>query len=154
MVNSAKKVGNLEVFEDHVTISINPKIYPLDVVYSASYVFIDKAFVVIDGNPEEQIKVELRPNNGEDLEDFGKEFNNELINYAVYKSKSEENKVVRDTLIQRALLTNDSDCSTNSGDEFDFDEDAFESDLDDIPDDSSYLDDPLGIAKPWEENNK
>ena len=55
------------------------------------------------------------------------DFNNELITYAVYKAKTAENQVIRDTIVQRALSTN-------------------------LPgDEQDYLDDPESIAVPWEE---
>ena len=39
---------------------MNPKIYPIDVVYAAAYVMIDRAFIILDGDPKEEIKVEIR----------------------------------------------------------------------------------------------
>lgn len=117
--------------EGYVLISINPKIYPLDVVYSAAYVLLDKAYVVIDGDPEEEIIVEIRAKEKKgDIEEIGHELNNELINYAVYKTQSEKNQPIRQAIIQRALLTNNFEATTDTTD---------------------YIDDPEGIAVPWEE---
>ncbi len=121
-----KMVDNMEVHPDHVVVSVNPKIYSLDVVYSAAYVLLDKAYVVIDGDPGEEIFVEVRAKDGDSVE-VARELNNQLINYAVFKTKSTENRAITDSIVQRALATN---------------EDSM---------DESYLDDPLGIAVPWEE---
>ena len=132
--------GNLEIDkkEGKVLVSINPGIYPLDVIYSASYVFLDKSYVFLDGNPKEKVVVELKPKKKCDLEKLGREFNNELLKYADYKKRSEQTKQVREMIIQRALFTNDSSLveEVDSEEELDFDED---------------FEDPECIAIPWEE---
>jgi len=131
--------GNLEICtkDGVVTVSVNPKIYPLDVIYSAAYVFLDRAYIIIDGDPDEEIVIEFRPKDkGSDLESLGNEFNNELLSYSVYKTQSEKNSAIRQLVLQRALFTNDPELedifSTSSGTE-------------------SYEDDPEGIAVPWED---
>lgn len=122
------KISNIEVYKDHILVTVNPKVYPLDVLYSAAYVLLDKAYVVIDGDPDKKVIVEIRPKEKYDLIKLGNEFNNELINYAVYKVQSEKNRAIREAFIQRALLTN---VATQK--------------------EEDYIDDPEGIAVPWEE---
>ena len=123
------RVGNL------VAVNVNPSIYPLDVIYSAAYVLMDRAYVLIDGDPYKRVTVELRPKNkGTDLEKLGRSFNNELLNYCMYKTQVEKNSEIRRAIIQRALVTNEF-----AGD--------------DIDDPEGYVDDPEGIAIPWEEKH-
>jgi len=124
-------VSNLEIDKESNSciISVNPKMYSLDVIYSAAYVFLDKAYVLVDGDPNEEVIVELKPKEEYDLEKLGREFNNELINYANYKDFSIKNKNIREIIIQRALLTNDSS----------------------LVEESKRIEDPLGIAIPWQE---
>jgi len=131
--SDVKTIGNIEIHTDHVVVSVNPKIYSLDIVYSAAYVFLDKAYVVLDGDPDTEIRVELRFKGQKgDLETLGRDFNNELINYAVYKNESESNRGIKEQIVARALETNSEDDFT----------------------DADYLEDPLNIAKPWEELHK
>lgn len=134
---SVRVIDNLEIHADHVTVSVNPKIYSLDVVYSASYVLMDKAYIVINGDPEEEIVVEIRPKKGEVSEKLGRDFNNELINYAVYRSQAEVNKGVKEAIVARALMTNAGEIP----------EVKAEAKIEE----QSYIDDPEGIAIPWEE---
>ena len=101
-----EQTSNMEIHKDLILLSINPKIYPLDVVYSAAYALLDKAYIILDGDPEEEIIVEIRPKAKIPLKKLGDGFNQELINYAVYKKQSEKNALIRQTIIQRALLTN------------------------------------------------
>ena len=103
-------VGNLELHKKQgfLVASVNPKIYPLNMVYSAAYVFLDKAFVIIDGDPKDEILVELRPKqNGVNLEEMGREFNNELLSYAVYEVQSQKNAQIREAIVRRALMVED-----------------------------------------------
>jgi len=105
----SKGINNLEINKEgeYLIVSINPKIYPLEVIYSAAYVFLDRAYLLIDGNPEEEIFVQMKPKNRkEDLEKLGNEFNNELVNYSVYVVQAVRNQPLRKAIIERALLTN------------------------------------------------
>jgi len=131
---------NIQRHKDYVLISINPKIYPLEVIHSAAYALIDRAHIILDGDPAEEIFVELRPKNKKDMKDIELRFANELLNYAVYYNQSRMNKEVRDAIIQRVFSTNaqtSEPCEVPSG------KDAEQ------PKDYEKIDDPLGIAKPW-----
>lgn len=100
----------LNTEENYCTLKINPGIYPLEIIYCAAYVFIDKAYVILDGDPGKEIEVILKPkdtSNNESLNNLGHEFYNELLNYAVYYQKSKSSRAVRDAIIQKALLTNE-----------------------------------------------
>lgn len=94
-----KKAGELSV-------TVNPKIYPLPLVYQAADVFIDRAYVVLDGDPEKEIKVLIRPKSkGVSLERIAGDFNNELLNYAAYFVRSQVNKDLRNSIVERAFQT-------------------------------------------------
>lgn len=130
--------GNLEIFEKegYVRVSVNPKIYPLEVIYSTAYVFIDDYYVLIDGDPKEKIIIELRPKEkGKDLKILGREFNTELVNYSEYAAKCKRTVGIREAILKRVLLTNDLERQREVCAE----------------EESSFLDDPEGIAVPWEE---
>lgn len=143
---------NIEIENNWAILRINPKIYPVEVIYSAAYVFLDKAYILLDGDPKSEIIIRIKPKNKEkDKELLGLEFFNELINYADYRQRSEETKNIREALLQRALLTNDQSSlmdSTNNKEETDAE---FEKILKTLDEDEDILDDPDGIAIPWEE---
>ncbi len=131
-------VNNFEIHkkDNYVLVSVNPKLYSLEVVYSAAYSMIDRVYVILGGDPEQEILAELRPKKGKNLEEIGREFNNELINYAVYIMQSERNKKEKETLIKRALLTNVQTPEVSS------------ENVDDIIG-KPPVEDPENIAKPW-----
>ena len=149
--NTIKIIGNLELNseENMVIVTVNPKMYDRKIVYAAAYTFLDKVFVVLEGDPEDEILVELRPKEKVDLEELGRDFNNELINYAVYYSQLDKNQFIRDTIIQKATsnmgVSNEYDtCDPNT-----LEDDSVSNT--DYEVEGNFEDDPLGIAKPWDE---
>lgn len=116
------------------TIIIDEKLYPKEAVYGAAYVFIDKAYIFLDKKEKEKIEItlKLKPDNKEDLEKLEGEFMNELLNYTLRLSVSKNNKNIREMIVGQALVA--------AGGEKLVNEKEFE-----------YVDDPLGIAVPWEE---
>ncbi len=122
----------LKVKGNSAEIRVDPKVYPLEAVYSAAYVFLDKAYFILDGDPKKEIIVNLEAKEKSMGEKVAKEFLNELINYADYITRAKQTKKLRETILQRALITNDPLMLE-----------------DDVSDD--FIDDPEGIAIPWEE---
>ena len=119
-----------------VRINVNPKLYPLEVIYSAAYVFLDKAYIFLEGDPDSKVIVELKSKLNADIEEIGREFMNELLNYAAYKKQAEKSKDIRGMIVQRALITNDIESKKEIDEDFS---------------DEDYLNDPDGIMLPWEE---
>lgn len=139
-------MNNVEIKNGSVLLTVNPKIYPLDTIYSAAYVFLDRAYILLDGNPDEIILVQIKPKAAEDLQRLGCEFNNELLNYADYHSRAEHTQKIRELILQRALITNDPSVLEEANNDFN---DL----LDDLDGDEEMdcFNDPEGIAIPWEE---
>lgn len=160
-INNIKIVNN-----DYILVTVNPKVYSLDIVQSAAYVLMDRAYVIIDGNPEEKILVELKPTDKkENLEKLGRDFNNELLNYAVYKIQAERTKGIREKIVQRALFTNlgeeagsllteENKIPKNSDQDIcdvELDEEDTELPKLDNSDTLDYKEDPENIMVPWDE---
>jgi len=139
-------VKEISIEDGSVILKVNPKLYPLEVIYSAAYVFLDRAYVLLDGDPKKEVIVKLMPKEKHDLKKLGGEFFNELINYADYNKRAKETKNIREMLLQRALITNDPSVLQEGDGELD----KIMGELDDN-EDSDYLEDPEGIAIPWEE---
>lgn len=88
---------------------VNPKIFALEIIYSAAYTLLDRAYFILDGNPTKKIEVTVIPikkTGKKELEKLALEFQNELINYSVYVVQAARNQSVREAIIKRALLTN------------------------------------------------
>ncbi len=137
----------VELKKDSVIIRVNPGLYSLDAVYSASYVFLDRAYIMLEGDPKKEISVIIRPKDPKtDLEKLGGEFSNELINYSDYQKRSEQTRKVREIILQRALLTNDP-FSMQKKSKAEIPDEWLE---DSKGDERDFDDDPKGIMVPWE----
>lgn len=136
--------GNLEINkkEGCVLVSVNPKIYPVDVVLSSAYIFTDKCYVLVDGDPDEEVIVELRPKDKkENIEKIGRNFNNELINYANYAVQAIKNERLREAILNRVLLTNSVEETEEA-----FEDDYFEKEAEPL-----NFEDHEELAVPWDE---
>jgi len=124
------KTDNITYHDDYIEMHLNSKIYPLDIVFSAAYILMDKAYIIVDGNPKKTLIVKIRPKNKYYLKKLAYEFNDELLNYSVYKKQSEKNSKLRLELLKRALLTNLTETESDKRD---------------------YIEDKEEILVPWEE---
>ncbi|RLG70454.1 MAG: hypothetical protein DRO07_00120 [Candidatus Iainarchaeum archaeon] len=146
---------NIELFpkEAKAIVSINPKVFPLEVVYAACYVLLDKAYFILDGDPEKEIKAIIRAKNPKikkgELEKIALQLHDELINYATYAVQAARNQAVREAIIKRALATNlaEEEYSPERKEEETLKEKAKEIEMPDEED--LFIEDPEGIAKPW-----
>jgi len=113
----------------------NLKNYPLESLYGAAYVFLDKAYVFLDNQAKDKIEVSLKGKkklSKKQLEELKGEFLNELLNYTLRIKLAKSNKKLREFIIGQALIS--AYGLDNSQEE-----------------ELSQEDDPLGIAVPWEE---
>jgi His-Xaa-Ser system protein HxsD len=121
------------------TVEVQKGLYPLEVIYGTSYQFLENCYVKLEQADDGQIKIHLRAKTDElakEMGDIEGEFQNELLNQAYRRKLSSRVSKVRDMVVQRALYSALVDQSVP---------DEIESD------DLNFLDDPLGIAVPWEE---
>ncbi|MEZ4265636.1 MAG: His-Xaa-Ser system protein HxsD [Myxococcota bacterium] len=127
-----------------LVLSLDKGIYPLEVIYGASYIFIDRAYVLL-GKSGDNVTVEIATKDGRDeaaLRALAGEFSNELLSQALRRRITKENQNILETIVSQALAGATGAMVPS----------AFEDDEDD--DDLDFLDDPLGIAVPWEERFK
>jgi His-Xaa-Ser system protein HxsD len=114
-------------------VRVSTKLYPPEVIYSAAYVFLDKAHFLFEGDPKREVFVTIKPKEKLDLERLCLDFNNELINYSVYVIQAARKQSIREAIIKRALATNMQEDQTGCEES----------------EQGEWLDDPEGIAKPW-----
>jgi len=86
-----------------VLVSVNPKVFSLPTIFSASYALMDQAFIVLDGSPETEIVVSLRPRSKQGLEEIARSFNDELLNYAVNNEESKKTEKLRGEIVKQAF---------------------------------------------------
>ncbi len=163
-----------EIETNQVVWIIDPKVYPLDVVYQAAFVYIDRAYLFLDRSPDGELVVTLKGKGKlkkTELEMLLGEFANELLNQAVRKTLAKENHRLRELIVAKALFSAGrpeelreivSAVTPPSGgaggekqpprpwDEATQEEqDELDRLLAEIEED--FADDPMGIAVPWDE---
>lgn len=125
-----------------VKFSLNSQIFPLEAIYATCYNFIDKVYIYLDkkGNnilvsltPKEESKINHRTLQGE--------FRNELLHNTLRIQIASSNAKIREYIVSQAISS-----SLELPAEKTQESEKFES--------YSYIEDPLGIAIPWEEKMK
>lgn len=136
-----------------VELVLGEELYPLEAVMSAAYVFIDRCYVLLDRPAGGGVKVSLAPKPGtteEGMREVAGEFQNEVLGQALRLRIAERHEKVREAIVARALF--------GAAPRLEGAPEAAPSDAQlgveaqYVPQgDDDYLEDPLGIAVPWEE---
>ena len=130
---------DLQSEEGVALVSLEKGLYPLDVVYGAAYVLIDRAYILLDKDKSGRtlVRVEAKEETREEgLRSLVGEFSNELLSQALRRKITMQNKAELEAIVTQALAGATGAMTPGT--------------LDD-EDDLDFLDDPLGIAVPWEE---
>lgn len=126
-----------------VLLEVDPSIYPLEAIYGAAYIFIDRCYVFLDKPAEGAIRVTLQTKepdpDPEALRALVGQFSNELLSCAWRRQITEENRTLIEAVTAQALAGAMGPPSLDDLANFDFSDDGFE--------------DPLGIAQSWEEKH-
>ena len=130
----------VDLAQGSVSLQVDAGIYPLEAVYGASYVFIDRAYVLLDKPAADRFRVTLSLKKAGDeaaLRAMVGEFANELLSAAWRRQITRENRAVIEAVTMQAISGAMGPPSLDDLEQFDFTQEAFE--------------DPLGIAMSWEE---
>lgn len=135
-------LARIDLDEQRAIIDVEAGLYPLEALYGAAYVFIDRCYVFLDRPSPEKLRVVLTPKQlGEDAEnDLRKavgELANELVSAAWRHQITQENRAQIESVTMQAIAGAMGPPSLDDLEDFDFTDEAFE--------------DPLGIAMSWEE---
>lgn len=125
-----------------VSITIDAELYPLQSVYGAAYIFIDRCYVFIDRPAASRYRITLAAKGEADPEALRAvvgEFANELLACAWRHQITQDNRVAIETVTVQAIAGAMGEPSLDDLADFDFTDEA--------------LDDPLGIAQSWEEKH-
>jgi len=129
--------------ENVVAVTVDSKIYPLDTILSAAYIFIDDAYVIITGDPNQEVVVKLKGKGKCNLVELGRNFNNELLNYAFYAIQTARTMPIRTAIVQRAFFTQSAKPVASETERKNVAKPEKK--------EPSYLEDPYDIAKPYKE---
>jgi His-Xaa-Ser system protein HxsD len=125
---------------DHISFDLDESLYPLEAIYGACYLFIDKCFVYLSRPKPGEVRVQLTARGSAtdaDLDNLAGEFANELLSQATRLRLSQATARIREYYTAAALRAATSAPS--------IDELLAELESEEL------LEDPLEIMVPWEE---
>lgn len=96
---------NIDVKQDHAQLRVSEAIYSKQTIYAVGYVFLDKAYILLDKDGSDIIVYLYPQQQDADLKQLCLEFSNELLNYAHYFSRAETNAEAVKMIMQRALFS-------------------------------------------------
>jgi His-Xaa-Ser system protein HxsD len=141
------KVLSMDMERGIGTLALDKGLYPLDVIYGAAYVLIDRAYILLDKDPDGRIlvRIEQKPDERRGAEALTEEalralvgeFGNELLSQALRRKITKQNQAILEAVVTQAMAGATGTLMTGG--------------FEDEDDDLDFLDDPLGIAVPWEE---
>jgi His-Xaa-Ser system protein HxsD len=127
---------------DHISFELEESVYPLDAVYGACYLFLDKCFVFLSRPKPGTVGVRLTARDATTpaaLDALAGEFANELLNQSLRLRLSQSTARIREYYTAAALRAA---ATTPSVDELLAELESEE-----------LLEDPLEIMVPWEEKH-
>ncbi|MEL6349632.1 MAG: His-Xaa-Ser system protein HxsD [Myxococcota bacterium] len=123
-----------------VSFTLDETIYPLDAIYGAAYLFVDRCFLFLTRPADKQVEVRLKPQSdpqGGELEALAGAFANELLNQVVRMRVGESTAKIREYYMARAFFSTPAQASI----------DQLLAELDE----EEMEEDDLEIAVPWED---
>lgn len=145
------ELETLDAATSTMALSLDATLYPRDVLYAAAYVFLDRAYVLLD-RQDARFVVYLRGKQatGEAaLRAMAGEFENELLAQALRHRVIDANQRIIEDVVSVAIAGAAGDPGRTDGGTL---EGAALVEIDD-PDDG-FLSDPLGIAQPFDPEKK
>lgn len=127
--------------ERQVSFNISDDLFPLDAVYGAAYLFVDRCWLFLSRPDSASVGVHLKTKDEAteaDLEALAGEFANELLNQALRVRVGESTSTIREYTMARAFFTTPAQSSI----------DALLAELDA----EELEEDELEISVPWEES--
>jgi len=99
-----------ELSERQIRFVIDEQIYPRDAIYGATYIFIDRCYVLLDRAGDQKVSVRLRTKAASteaELEALAGELANELLNQVLRLRVGESTSRIREYYMARAFFASD-----------------------------------------------
>ncbi len=132
-----------ELEERCVHLHVDEELFPLDAIYGAAYLFVDRCYLFLSRPADKQVDVRLRTKGEADeaaLEALAGEFANELLNQVLRFRVGQSTARIREYTMAKAFFSNQRSSS--------IDDLLAELDAEELEDD------PLEIEVPWQTPGK
>ena len=168
---SPERELTFEIDERTIAIEISEELYPLDAIYGAAYLFIDRCWLYLGRPADRVVRVELRSKEAapgdEALETLAGEFANELLNQVMRFRIGESTATIREYYMARAFFGGTNNASIDALlaelDQEELEEGDLEiavpwaegttKDVEEPAEEAVVEDTPLDISVPWEQES-
>ena len=126
-----------------VEAEIDENIFPREVITAAAYVYLDSCYIRLERASKKKVKVYIRSKkkvSAAKLKSLAGDFENEVLHQLLRYQLAEKTQKLREIIVGRALLSAQVQVTQPGSESFQAEDE-----------DPDYLQDPLGIAVPWEE---
>lgn len=134
-----------------IDVYVDPDLYPVEAIQATAYVFVDRCYVLLDRSGDAKVKVSLTAKAGTSAEAFAAvagEFQNELLAQSLRRQLALRYDKIREIIVARAMFG----AAPEVADQPPPDDTQLGIDPKFVPaTEDDFLEDPLGIAVPWEE---
>lgn len=137
--STASEDFTFEVSGREIAFDLDEDLYPLDAVYGAAYLFLDRCYIFFSRPAEQKVRVRLRTQKAaseEELEVLAGGFANELLNQVLRIRIGRSNAALREQVLARAFAPAGTDSTIAQL--------LAELDAEELDEE------PLEIAVPWE----
>jgi His-Xaa-Ser system protein HxsD len=100
-----------KAMKDVSEVRVNPELFSIEAVLQAAYVLTEKAYVIVEGEVQRELRVVLKAKPGQDAGVLALELRNELINAQVYLIEAEREQKVSELIVSEALEGKDEEPS-------------------------------------------
>ena len=125
----------ITVGESEVSVEIADAVYPIAAVHGAAVIHIEKSYIRIARASAGRTRVTIRPKLGgttaDELRELGGQLLNELLHQALRLEVGDKTDKLRELVIGKAIMSAEQGAGGGGG--------------------VAFSEDPLGIARPWEE---
>ena len=127
--------------EDVLSFSIDESIFPLDAIFGAAYLFVDRCFLFFSRSGDKSLLVHVKKKSekGPSLEELVGEFGNELLNEVLRFRLAQSTSKIREYYMARAFMSHPAQSSIDSL--------LAELDAEELEEDD------LEISVPWEQGD-
>lgn len=97
--------SKIKVKDGYAELRVNSEIYSKETIFAVGYVVLDKVYILLDIDKSDIVVYLYPQQKGADLKQLCLEFCNELLNYAHYFSRAQNNAEAIKSIMQRALFS-------------------------------------------------
>ena len=92
-----------QIKENRIFLRINTSVYSFEVIISTLYPYLEDNYIILDGDRNSTVNVEIKPKRKIDLDEFANEIFNRLFLYNIHEMSQNKNRDIIDNIMKNTL---------------------------------------------------